>query len=448
MDEISFVLLLNGLFGITALWLSMADAPYSLKQIHWIFYVAFFSVAPLNQYGLKEWPWGYFPTNEQILSVCGLTLIWGIVFAAASGRVKNASQNTLSCDNEILTKRIAFDLTSSSRQILLIVALLSYALLVYLVGFKNLFLRTSTSIDLSSSSLSLMASVCLRAFIFGSFALLTLNAMRAHRYYTGACVTGICLLLSCFPTGIARFNVAAIYIGLAILLLPIFSKKRGLFSFVVIVGFILVYPLLDAFKYAKADTSFSELIDSILKSLTYGYVSGNYDVFSIMFWCMDYVKNNEVCFGSQLIGALLFFIPRSIWPDKPIPSGDLVFTAAGRSFTDMSFALPFEGYINFGIVGLILFAAVYGFIINKLDTRYWSYRLSLNASKPSTLTLYYPFLLCLTFYMMRGAMMTTFTFVFGDLAVMVLLTSIASGLRCGLNDRCLVYKQKKNYSIR
>ena len=45
---------------------------------------------------------------------------------------------------------------------------------------------------------------------------------------------------------------------------------------------------------------------------------------------------------------------------------------------------------------------------------------------PSTLLLYYPFLLCLTFYMLRGAMMTTFTYVFGDLGVMALLHFLAN----------------------
>lgn len=428
-DMVSIALFANGLFGVVMLWITMADAPYSLKQVHWVFYVTFFAIAPLFQYMSGVWPWGYSPSNARVLQVCALVLLWGVIFAFASGRTAFVAQEKDSKNLNWLSRKLTFELTPMARVLLPIGCVICLVVLLRVVGFDNMFLRTTNKTDIDSSSLALTISVCLRAFVFGSFALLMLNARRWHRYYGGTIVAGVCLILTCFPTALARFNVAAIYLGIAILLFPTFSKKRGLFAFFLIQGFLVAYPLFNAFKYIGAAASLQEGVATIVGSMTAGYTSGNYDAFSVMFWCFDYLSLFGCTYGSQLIGAILFFIPRSIWPSKPVPSGELVFSSLNFHFTDIAFPLPFEGILNFGLAGLPLFALAYGFIVRLIDTRYWDSRERHTGDAPSTLLLYYPFLLCLTFYMLRGAMMTTFTYIFGDLAVMVLLHLMANMLQ-------------------
>lgn len=428
-DLVSIALFVNGFFGVAMLWITMADAPYSLKQVHWIFYVTFFAIAPLFQYTSGVWPWGYSPSNAMVLQVCSLVFIWGLIFAFASGRTGSFSQKNDSKNHELLRRKLTFELTPMARVLLPLGCIVCLLVLLKVVGFDNMFLRTTNKTDIDSSSLALTISVCLRAFVFGSFALLILNARRERRYYSGAIVAGVCLILTCFPTALARFNVAAIYLGIAILLLPALSKKRGLFAFLLILGFLVAYPLFNAFKYIGTAASFQEGIETIVGSMTAGYTSGNYDAFSVMFWCLDYLSLFGCAHGSQLIGAILFFIPRSVWPSKPVPSGELVFSSLNFHFTDIAFPLPFEGVLNFGLIGLPIFALSYGLIVRMLDRHYWKSRESHFGDAPSTLMLYYPFLLCLTFYMLRGAMMTTFTYIFGDLAVMALLHFMASMLK-------------------
>ncbi|RNL45779.1 hypothetical protein DMP08_05530 [Paraeggerthella hongkongensis] len=424
--SVSLAFAINGLFGMVMLWISMADCPYSLRQVHWIFYVTFFSIAPLNQYFASFWPWGYSPSEPQILSTCLLTLLWGVVFSFASGRDKRVSQDKADLNEKHMSQKMVFRLSPAAVVFLSLGSIVCTTLLIATIGIGSLFIRTSAGVDLDSSSLALIATVCPRAFVFGSFALLTLNARLKRRHYGAAVVAGVCLILTCFPAALARFNIASIYLGLAIFLFPAFSRKRGLFSFFLIVGFLLAYPLFDAFKYIQESASLNESWEIIINSLTSGYSTGNYDAFSIMFWCFDYVQMYGVALGRQLIGALLFFIPRTLWPGKPIPSGELVFSSMNYPFTDMSFALPFEGFINFGIMGLVSFAIVYGLVVRKVDAKYWRQRLSINQDKVTILALYYPFLLCLTFYLLRGSMMTTFTFVFGDLATMTILYCISN----------------------
>lgn len=427
-DDVTAALLFSGMFGIAMLWVAMTDAPYSLRQVHWVFYVTFFAIAPLIQYVNSSWPWGYNPSHSQVLNVCFLVIAWGVLFAIASGRTKSVSQDRDVENRGWLREKLTFTLTPIARTLLPVGSLLCVLVLIRLIGLSNLFLRTTNSVELDSSSLAISLAVCLRAFVFGSFALLALNARRERRYYGGVFVAGTCLLLTCFPTALARFNIAAIYLGLAILFMPSFSTKRGLFTLMLILGFLVAYPLFNAFKYIGSTDSLSETVDLIVGSMTAGFSSGNYDAFSVMFWCFDYVSLYGTANGGQLIGACLFFIPRSLWPDKPVPSGELVFGSLNFHFTDIAFPLPFEGYLNFGIVGLLLFAVLYGAIVRKLDERYWDSRMNNAGKEPTTLLLYYPFLLSLTFYMLRGAMMTTFTYVFGDLAVMFALHLIARSL--------------------
>lgn len=427
-DLVSIALFANGFFGVAMLWITMADAPYSLKQVHWVFYVTFFAIAPLFQYTSGVWPWGYSPSNARILQVCCLVFIWGLIFAFASGRTSFVAQGKDSENRSWLNQKLTFELTPMARLLLPIGCVLCLVVLLRVVGLDNMFLRTTNKTDIDSSSLALTISVCLRAFVFGSFALLVLNARREHRFYGGTIVAGICLILTCFPTALARFNVAAIYLGIAILLFPSFSKRRGLFAFLLILGFLVAYPLFNAFKYIGAAASLEEGLATIVGSMTAGYTSGNYDAFSVMFWCFDYLSLFGCTYGGQLIGAVLFFVPRSIWPSKPVPSGELVFSSLNFHFTDIAFPLPFEGILNFGLIGLLIFALCYGLIVRYLDRRYWESRKKHTGDAPWTLMLYYPFLLCLTFYMLRGAMMTTFTYIFGDLAVMALLRSIANML--------------------
>lgn len=426
LDIVSIALFACGIFGVVMLWVTMADAPYSLKQVHWVFYVTNFAVAPLFQYTNGVWPWGYIPTNDQVLRVCALVFLWGVIFAIASGRTIFVNQAHDIDNIHWLSQKMTFSLTPMARFILPLGCILSFVLLVAIVGFGNMFLRTTNTTELDSSSLALVIGICPRAFVFGSFALLLLNARRERRYYGGVFIAGACVLLTCFPTAMARFNVAAIYFGIAILVFPAFSKKRGLFAFFLVLGYLVAYPLFNAFKYIGAAASVEEAISTIFDSMTAGYTSGNYDAFSLMFWCADYLSHFGCTYGRQLLGAVLFFVPRSFWPNKPVPSGQLVFSSFHYPFTDLAFPLPFEGCLNFGFIGLPIFALAYGLVVQMLDEKYWKSRMRHFGDSPSTLLIYYPFLLCLTFYMLRGAMMTTFTYVFGDLAVMALLHFLAN----------------------
>lgn len=82
----------------------------------------------------------------------------------------------------------------------------------------------------------------------------------------------------------------------------------------------------------------------------------------------------EFAKGGTLWQALIAFVPRAIWPDKPVMagSGDLVSKYTGYYFaegTSVGVGQVMEFYINFGSAGVIIGFLIIGFIIALIDKR-------------------------------------------------------------------------------
>ena len=64
--------------------------------------------------------------------------------------------------------------------------------------------------------------------------------------------------------------------------------------------------------------------------------------------------------GNQILLPAFFWVPRSIWKSKPIGTPDMVAENANFGSINVSSPLWVEGFINFGIPGLILFLYLFG----------------------------------------------------------------------------------------
>jgi len=76
--------------------------------------------------------------------------------------------------------------------------------------------------------------------------------------------------------------------------------------------------------------------------------------------------------GRTVGDALIALIPRALWPDKPVAAGssDLVAVATGLILsTTTSFGVGnvMEAYINFGLLGVLLFFILFGYGLAWLD---------------------------------------------------------------------------------
>ncbi|TAN12873.1 MAG: O-antigen polysaccharide polymerase Wzy [Chitinophagaceae bacterium] len=146
-------------------------------------------------------------------------------------------------------------------------------------------------------------------------------------------------------------------------------------------------------------------------------VSGDFDAYSMFVNTIKYVHDFGVTFGLQLLGAIFFFVPRSIWPSKPVGSGALIAAKNGWLFTNVSCPLIGESYINFGLIGIIIFAIIYGIITSTLDNIYWSLN---KVNLYNYWSLVYPVLLGMFFFHLRGDMLSSTAYTVGILVVGVI----------------------------
>jgi len=83
---------------------------------------------------------------------------------------------------------------------------------------------------------------------------------------------------------------------------------------------------------------------------------------------MLYAKQNGFDYGMLYVRMPLAFIPRGLWPDKPIQLGMLL---RGFVFGDETGGIPpglfGEAYIAFGVVGILMMATIWAFVLNKCD---------------------------------------------------------------------------------
>ncbi|MAV65254.1 MAG: hypothetical protein CMG00_08705 [Candidatus Marinimicrobia bacterium] len=90
---------------------------------------------------------------------------------------------------------------------------------------------------------------------------------------------------------------------------------------------------------------------------------------------MDYIdKNESKKFGSSFLWIPLSFIPRSIWPDKPISIDTYFGMKVYEATTYGSGAVPpglfSELYWNFGYIGIIIGCFIFGIVFRFIEIHY------------------------------------------------------------------------------
>lgn len=83
---------------------------------------------------------------------------------------------------------------------------------------------------------------------------------------------------------------------------------------------------------------------------------------------VDYVAANGLGYGRSLSRIPLQWVPRSYWPDKPIPPGELITKTIGNP-SNISSPLWLEGYADFGIAGALALVALWGWVSGLADAR-------------------------------------------------------------------------------
>lgn len=129
-----------------------------------------------------------------------------------------------------------------------------------------------------------------------------------------------------------------------------------------ILAMIFLFPIADAFRSSSVDFT---------RSSFFGEYAGNgdYDSFWQVANALSYSLAGFVQPFRQLLGSLLFWVPRVIWPDKPTDTGILLANYRGYSFGNLSAPIWAELLVNGGILLVVVGFVVLGPLLASLDRR-------------------------------------------------------------------------------
>lgn len=174
-----------------------------------------------------------------------------------------------------------------------------------------------------------------------------------------------------------RNALGPIYICLLFLFFPNLLNSNIKTLFFMFFSMVLLFPISAIITHS--DESFQVILSKpsiLIEQMKGGGIANafntlNYDAFANFMVSIEMVQKEGLSLGYQLLSALLFFVPRGLWEGKPISSGEVVgnylMDNYDFNFNNLSNPLVSEGFLNFGLLGVIIFAVGLALVIRILS---------------------------------------------------------------------------------
>lgn len=113
---------------------------------------------------------------------------------------------------------------------------------------------------------------------------------------------------------------------------------------------------------------FAEQVAAIVAGSIDRASTGEMDAFAELGMATEYVALHGPALGRQFLLLLTFWVPRSFWPEKPVASSHLIASFGPHPQPNVSAPLWMEGYMDFGVLGTVLFLALWGVAASATDS--------------------------------------------------------------------------------
>lgn len=415
--------------AVWSLVLDKSGLNYSLNMMHWIFVLIHYFYAPIAQVSTGRFPWKSSFTTEQLLATNALVILWCSCYKFVySFLTRNRDDwNVADGYKMIDTSKIP---NYKSEQIMFYVGLLITVFSIAKFGSSLVSSREAFDSKLAGFGqiFTLIFKTMFRAFTVTSLALLMWkdSVVRNRGYGVRTYVLLLCVLILYFPTNSGRLWILSIYMGIVLVHLFRLKHKSTLFV-LMIFGVIYFAALINVFRFAAS--GLGDFFEAILKGLNVSdrLSNGDFDCYTMIIRTLSYVDTKGITNGRQLLGAFLFWVPRSIWPTKPVGSGSTVLAYQGSDFTNVSSPIIAEGYINFGVFGVMLFALIYAVVCCKIDYRACGFRKTGGYNSGSfgdNIQFVYGVIVGYSYLLLRGDLLTALSNLIGILMPVFFLTII------------------------
>jgi hypothetical protein len=382
------------LAGARFSWLLGRGEARLMEFSFWIFTYVFMGLAPLVQMRSGIYP----GTTPGLLSRLNFSasfiVLIGAIFAGIGCLVSRSSR-----------ERLAF--SSVRRFRIVVLALAALVANVYYVAQVGPASLVSSRSDLNkaeidqwsnSTTAAIVGSFCTMPLLVAWLGLVQLRHQRREAGQTSSLVLPaivLCaLLFSVNPISSPRYIFGTVILSILAGIGAYATATRvRIMSVAFLVALVFVFPVADAFRRSHIP-DFSDL--GLINSMT----SGDFDAFGQVNNTVHYVMSEGITWGRQAAGVLLFWIPRSYWPDKPVDTGEFLAEYRGYTFENLSAPIWSELFINGGWIVLVLGMLALGVFMRLRDDR--AITAKLLGQQPPVLSVILPFYM---FILLRGSLL-------------------------------------------
>ncbi len=407
MEAITFSL--NGIILYLMWFRGLVKFSFSIDLIHSLFCLLFFWIAPVLQVSSGFYTGKLQVYEDDVVRANVFIFVWLVFYNVGV---------LLSAGKTFKAKQFSYGSVSTKFVFLVLLAIVIIA--VNDIRKNGFDFSRNSFVELETHSLGLLINHCLTALVtFGTIFVISWskNTKRSKIYII---VSIACLLLSCFPTAMSRYATGSIYCCLCLTLFPSLRKKHRIIV-IMLLGMIVLFPVMDLYRYKSfSQVSFTDIKNQI-SNVTEYFSSGHYDAYQMIIAATRLVDYAGYSYGYQLLGALLFFVPRQFWPTKPVGTGAYIAQTLGWQFSNVSCPYIGEAYVNFGVPGIILLSLFLGYIVNRMDNSYWYG----DKTSFSFVNLAYFYVVPYFLFACRGDMMSTLAYFCANMFVAFMIAKLS-----------------------
>jgi hypothetical protein len=389
--------------GLRYAWIVGAGTRRPYEMSFWVFTYVFLGLAPLAQLRMEQIP----DTTARVdPTLNGITIVIVMVGIASFGAglvlARGRPHTSVSAPDPTPVPAPARTVDPRRALVLTVFALLADAYYIGKVGIGTLLstradLYAAVAADWADPVSAVVLSAASMSVLVAFVALVKAADQQSHKDWGLMAVivaVGLVLALTLNPIANARYTFGTAALAVAALFGLLATRNRfRLTAILAVAAVILVFPLLDAFRYSTQGEFKST---SPLESFT----SPDYDAFAQINNTKLYTDRSGLTDGRQALGVVLFWVPRMFWDNKPTDTGILLANSRQYPFTNLSAPLWAELFINGGWPVLMAGMFALGVIARRQDE---GIELTLQRARaPGVLACIMPFYLII---LLRGSLL-------------------------------------------
>jgi hypothetical protein len=354
--------LLTMVVGLRYAWLVAAAPQRLFELVVWLFTYVFLGLAPLAQMRSGTYP-GTTPDLDTSLNGVAMGVVWAGAAAFALGLA-------LRPPGPHRPRTPAAEMSNHRLLAFTALAVLFSAYYASRIGVGTLFSTRAERVAVenlvwsNSTVLAVVKAAATLPLIVAFSALVRLRRQRRAAGRRGPLLLLVLVLVTMSvavsPVSSPRYLFGTAALAVVVALGAAATPRRARwFALLLAAGLVLVFPYADATRRPGP----AEVKLGPAQSLS----SSDFDAFDMVNNSIAYVRSEGITGGRQAVGAALFWVPRTVWENKPRDTGILLADFRDYAVSNLSSPLWAELFIDGGWALVIVGMTGLGLLVRRLD---------------------------------------------------------------------------------